>query len=231
MSGNIKLLLILIVSLQACLLQAKSLRAAETSAPESLSDPENVSNYSSSVCSSEQYQLAMDQYYSELYSTNVANTFSGNMMYYALKAMETHRNSNQAVITAEDHAVIASFSDQGKFIPAGMDLANKVICAKMLQEMDTVVSHISTTALCPWNYTCDYKANRFPNYLIKAKCLHDRCRDVTCSQYYDRHSMCQSHSITVNVLRMRDNCESWDVDEEFIPLACTCTNDVVSNTP
>ena len=45
-------------------------------------------------------------------------------------------------------------------MPAGMDTANKVVCARILQELDAVADSISNTTLCGWDYICDYKVDR-----------------------------------------------------------------------
>ena len=50
------------------------------------------------------------------------------------------------------------------------NIANKVVCAQILHELDAEASVISNTAVCPWDYICDYKADRFLNYLFKARC-------------------------------------------------------------
>ena len=89
--------------------------------------------------------------------------------------MEVHNNRTEPTVTAEENATIANITDHSRFAPAGMELANKVICAKMLQEIDEVSSAISKTALCGWDYTCDYKANRFPSYLFKSRCKTAAC--------------------------------------------------------
>ena len=103
-----------------------------------------------------------------------------------------------------------------------MDLANKVVCARILQELDEVAESISKTALCGWNYACDYKADRFPNYLFKARCLSPRCK-INCDQGKHSRNRCQSHAIHVTVLEMRGDCEEWHWGQELLPIACTCT--------
>ena len=220
------LLLILMISLQACLLQAKSLRVAEQSLiirnvrnNDQLDSTETVSVNSS--CSPHQHQL---DYYDEIYGASVANNFNGNTLHYALKAVEIHENmTKSAVVTAEDNAVIENINDQSRFTPAGMEITNKAVCAKILQEMDTVTSSISSTALCGWDYICDYKPGRFPNYLFKARCKTVKCSD-NCNQESNSHNMCQSHGIRITVLETMGDCEAWVWGQELLPLACTCIN-------
>ena len=149
--------------------------------------------------------------------------------------METHNNrsksaANSAVITAEeeaeDNAIIANITDHSRFTPAGMETVNKVICAQILHELDAEGRAISNTAVCAWDYICDYKADRFPNYLFKARCKTSMCSG-NCSPEDKRHNMCQSHGIHVTVLQMRENCGEWVWGQEFLPIAFTCTRDVM----
>ena len=142
--------------------------------------------------------------------------------------MEAHNNRTVSTTTAaEDNAVIASISDQSRFTPAGMETANKVVCAQILQELDAAASVISNTAVCPWNYACDYRADRYPHYLLKATCRTSICSG-NCSPEDIRHNTCQSHGVHVTVLQMR-NCREWAWGQELLPIACTCTNDAMMN--
>ena len=183
--------------------------------------------FDNSSCSPFKNQL---DFYNELYGNNIANSFNGNTLYYALKAEELHKNMTNSNITADEiaknNAIIDNVNDSSKFIPAGMDKANKVVCAKILNEMDKVASSISKTALCGWDYTCDYKKERYPNYLFKARCVSPKCNE-NCNQGTNNHNMCQSHGIHVTVLEMRGNCEAWVWGQELLPLACTCLNSLM----
>ena len=215
--ANYNGILLLIVLLEVCLLYAKSLPTAVVPPTDSTT---GITNHSS--CLPDQYKL---DYYKELHRVNVSKGFNGNIMYYAFKTMEISKDCTESTITVDDNATISSISDPSRFTPAGMKTANKVICAKILQEMDRETKLISTTALCPWGYICDYKADRFPNYLFKARCKTSKCSG-NCSQKNNRHNMCQSHGVHVTILQMR-NCEEWVWGQELLPLACTCTNDIM----
>ena len=231
MSCKIGSLLIVIVLLQTNLSEAKSLRVIRRqSRAAAIVDAFGGSINSS--CAPEQYQL---EYYNELYSTSAINSFSGNAFYYTLKAMEIHNNrsesaANSAVITAkdeaEDNAVIANITDHSRFAPAGMETANKVVCAQILHELDAEANAISSTAVCAWDYICDYKEDRFPHYLFKARCKTSMCSG-NCSPENKRHNMCQSHGIHMTVLQMRGKCGEWVWGQELLPIACTCTRDVM----
>ena len=220
---------LVVALLQACLLDAKSLRGprqstlgsfGENDVDQQISEPTTSTD---SSCLPSQDQL---DYYSQLHSTTALNGLSGNTLYYAIRAMEANNNrSMSTTTTAEDNAVIASISDHTRLTPAGMETANKVVCAQILHELDAVASAISSTAVCPWDYICDYKADRFPNYLFKARCKTSMCSG-NCSPEDKRHNMCQSHGIHVTVLQMR-NCGEWVWGQELLPIACTCTNDVM----
>ena len=126
-------------------------------------------------------------------------------MYYALRAVKAHNNRTKPTVTAEDNATIANITDHSRFIPAGMELANKVICVKLLQEIYAETSLISKIVLCGWDYVCDHRADQFPNYLFKTRCKTAACSG-NCGPHI-RHSMCQSHGIHVTVLEMGDYCE------------------------
>ena len=217
------LLVVVIVSMQACLLDARRLRVVRQSIVSNLKgNMQGATTDSTASCSPHKHQI---KYYNGLYSSSAANNFNGNILYYALKAVETHNNMTGSVVTAEDNATIANITDQSRFTPAGMDTANKAVCAKLLKEMDEVASSISSTALCGWDYFCDYKADRFPNYLFKARCKTIKCNG-NCGPH-NKHNVCQSHGIHVTVLEMRGNCEEWVWGQELLPIACTCTNDVM----
>ena len=214
----------MILLMQSCLSDAKRFRIAKQSTMNNLnSSMYTATTDSASSCVPHQHQL---KYYNELYSSSAANNFNGNIMYYALRAVEAHNNRTEPTVTAEDNATIANITDHSRFTPAGMELTNKVICAKMLQEIDEVSSSISKTALCAWDYVCDYKEDRFPSYLFKARCKSAKCSG-NCGSHNNRHNMCQSHGIQVTVLEMRDNCKEWVWGQELLPIACTCTNDVM----
>ena len=220
-SGQIKSQLIVVVLMQAAyLLDARMIRQSTIS--NGKGNMQTATTDSSSSCSPHQHQI---KYYNKLYSSSAANSFNGNILYYALKAVDTHNNRTTSVITAEDNATIANITDLSRFAPAGMELANKVVCAKLLQEMDVEGKLISKTALCGWEYICDYKADRFPSYLFKARCKSAECNG-NCGPH-NKHNMCQSHGIHVTVLEMRDNCAEWVWGQELLPLACTCTSDVI----
>ena len=217
------LLFTLFVLMQACWLDARKLKIVGKPPIANFNgNMDTATTDSASSCAPHQHQL---KYYNEMYSSSAANNFNGNIMYYALRAVEAHNNRTEPTVTAEDNATIANITDHSRFMPAGMELANKVICAKLLQEIDKVSDLISKTALCAWDYTCNYRADRFPNYLFKA-----RCKTATCNGDcgpHNRHNMCQSHGIHVTVLEKRDNCEEWVWGQELLQLACTCTNDVM----
>ena len=220
---------LVVALLQACLLDAKSLRGPRQStlgsfggndADQQISEPTTSTD---SSCLPSQDQL---DFYSQLHSTTTVSALSGNTLYYAIRAMEAHNNRSMSTTnTAEDNAVIASINDHTRLTPAGMETANKVVCAQILYELDAEARVISNTAVCPWDYICDYKADRYPNYLFKARCKTSMCSG-NCSPEDKRHNMCQSHGIHVTVLLMR-NCGEWVWGQELLPIACTCTNDVM----
>ena len=164
-------------------------------------------------CAPKDHQLKS---YNSLYNTN-----NMNILYYVLKAVDTDKNRTDPTITAADNATITNITDTSRFIPAGMALTNKVVCAKLLQELDTESTLFSKTALCAWDYVCDYRADRYPHYLFKARCKTAKC-NLRCGQ--DKHNMCQSHGIHVTVLEKRE-CSSWVWAQELLPLACTCTSE------
>ena len=231
MMSGIIISYVVVALLQACLLDARSLRGPRQSTlsagsfggihiDEEITEPTTNTD---SLCLPSEDQL---QLYSQLHSTTAINGLGANTLYYAIRAMEAHYNRTVSTTTAaEDNAAIASISDQSRFTPAGMETTNKVVCAQILQELDAAASVISNTAVCPWDYICDYRADRFPHYLFKARCKTSICSG-NCSPENNRHNMCQSHGFHVTVLQMR-NCGEWVWGQELLPIACTCTNDVM----
>ena len=217
-------LIALILLMQAFLLRAKSLRAVEGSqfAGEQIEHfVQAEKRTTGSSCSPSSTQLEV---YFQLYGasgTDSVSNFNGNTLNYSLKAEQIRRESN--TMTTEDSDLITKYDNLTRFTPAGMDLANKVVCARFLQELDEVANSISNTALCGWHYHCDYKANRLPNYLFKARCNSHNCKG-NCSQGNGHHTGCLSHSVNIAVLEMEGNCGEWKWCTEPFPIACTCAN-------
>jgi len=147
--------------------------------------------------------------------------FNGNILHYAQKAMMIDDKRKNLTVTAGDKAIVANISDHSRFSPAGMEAANKIVCAKVLQEIDVKVGLSSSTAPCRWDYICDYRADRFPNYLFKTRCKTSRCKG-SYSQYDNKHKLCQSFGILVTILEMRSNCEDWVWGQELVSLTCHC---------
>ena len=226
MTGKIVSFLI-VALLQASLLQSKSLRKPRQGLGGFGGDQQMTEESASAEtsCSPTQDQL---ESYSQVHNAAALNGLSGNTMYYAIRAMEAHNNRTVSTTnTAQDDAIIANISDHTRLTPAGMETANKVICAQMLHELDAEASVISNTAVCPWVYTCDYKEDRYPHYLFKARCATDICSG-SCSPEDQRHNACQSHGIHVTVLQMR-SCGEWESNEELLPIACTCASNANKN--
>ena len=228
-----KILVIVVIALmQTSFLHAKSLGIAQKPAvvDEKLTSgnqpvthsTKRTASASSSTCSPTQDQL---EQYGQLYNANAVSTFGGNLLYYALRAMQVHQSrlTGPATTAEEDNAVIASITDQNRFTPAGMETANRAICAKILQELDTEANLISKTALCAWDYYCDYRADRFPSYIFKARC-RTKMYNGNCSQNNNGHGRCISHAKNMNVLEMRGSCGEWGLGYEVVQVACTCTS-------
>ena len=152
MSGlNILILISVIISvLQVHLLHAKSL-GIQIQQSATADHPEIRVTHSSTTkrtvdtsCTPDVNQL---EYFNQLHNgTTPVSSFSGNTMYYALRAMRNQTGT--ATATAGDEAIIANITDPTRFTPAGMDTANRVVCARALQELDAVANSISNTALC-----------------------------------------------------------------------------------
>ena len=236
MSGQNFLLIIVIISIQTFLLHAKSLRIAKRQQSSvthhlklKVTSTHSTKRTANSSCSPDGNQL---EYYNQIYnSSSSISSFNGNTMYYTLRALQVEQNRSESTTTAaEDNTAIVTITDQSRFTPAGMDTANKAVCARVLQELDAVAISISNTALCGWDYVCDYKADRFPNYLFKARCTTPRCNG-NCNHENITHNRCLSHGIHVTVLDMRGNCGEWVWGQEFLQITCTCTlsSDVMMN--
>ena len=159
------------------------------------------------------------EYYSELYNArSVTTNFNGNNLYYALKAMDIHNASNSSTSEEQPDQAI----DHSRYSP-DIPTKSQVICSKMLAEMDSESRLFSKTALCEWEYICDYKTNRFPHYLFHARCTTDECKG-NCNGEHSHSNFCQAHGIHVAVLEKRSDCDDWVWGQEMLKLACTCTN-------
>lgn len=195
MLGKLVSFLVVALLLQASLLQSKSLRNPRQNFGGSGGDPDQQMTEQSagaySDCSPSQDQL---ESYSQLHGATAINGLNGNTLYYTLRAMEAHNNRTvSTTTTAEDNAIIANITDHSRFTPAGMETANKVVCAQILHELDAEASVISNTSVCPWDYFCEYKADRYPYYLFKTRCKTDnlcavvtvvqRTEDIMCVKY------------------------------------------------
>ena len=167
-------------------------------------------------CQPNHHQL---KYYSGLYNArSVTTNFNGNILYYALKAMDMHNTSNSSTSEEQPDPAI----DHSRYSP-DMPTKSQVICSKMLTEMDSESRLFSKTALCEWEYICDYKVDRFPHYLFHARCTTDKCKG-NCNGEHSHSNFCQAHGIHVAVLEKRSNCDDWVWGQEMLKLACTCTN-------
>jgi len=150
------LLVAVIILMQVFLLQAKSLRIAKgsqfTGDHDQSEDIMNVTKRTTdSSCSSADINRDQLEVLLQLYSgTGSVSNFNGNTMNYALRAEQSRSEP-----TVEDNELITNFDNLNRFTPAGMDLANKVVCARTLQELDAEANSISNTALCGWDYYCD----------------------------------------------------------------------------
>ena len=51
-----------------------------------------------------------------------------------------------------------------------------------------------------------------------------------CNQENNSNNWCLSHGIHVTVLQMIGNCGEWVWGQQLLPIACTCTRDVIMNT-
>ena len=220
---SILFLLVMVLFVQALLVHSKSLKAVMDSSTVVSNQPKSNSSVTKrtvggSSCSPSTSQM---QYFNRLYSqSGLISSSNGNTMHYSLRALQAERIRTSKT---EDNKLIASIKDQSRFIPAGMDTANKVVCAKILRELDGVANSISKTALCGWDYVCNYKKDRFPNYLFKSRCKTARC-NINCNQGSSKHTICQSHGIYVTVLFNKGSCTEWVWGQELLPIACTCTS-------
>ena len=178
-------------------------RLDDTIAPEPLS------------CQPNHQQL---KYYSGLYNAHgVTTNFSGNILYYALKAMDMHNTSNSSSEEQPDPAI-----DHRRYSP-DMPKKSQVICSKMLVEMDSESRLFSKTSLCEWEYICEYKADRFPHYLFHARCTTEKCKG-NCNGEHSHSYFCQAHGIYVAVMEKRSDCDDWVWGQDMLKVACTCTN-------
>jgi len=147
-------------------------------------------------CQPNHHQL---KYYSGLYNARgVMTNFNGNILYYALKVMDMHNTSNSSTSEEQPDPAI----DHSRYSP-DMPTKSQVICGKMLAEMDSESRLFSKTALCEWEYICDYKADQFLHYLFHARCTTDKCKG-NCNGEHSHSNFCQAHGIHVAVLEKKE---------------------------
>ena len=70
------------------------------------------------------------------------------------RKMTERENSLQRITQGITQSGIANITDHSRFTPVtgGMDLNNKVVFAKNLQDLDVDLGLYSSTALCDWDY-------------------------------------------------------------------------------
>lgn len=51
-------------------------------------------------------------------------------------------------------------------------------CNEMVRKLNNAAPSINSS--CPWDYSCDFKVNRFPQYIIQANCLKSHCNGGSC---------------------------------------------------
>ena len=122
-SRQYTLLFLMIILMQPCLVDAKVFIVRKCAVSNLNSNIHTATTDSASPCEPHQHQI---KHYNGLYSS-VANNFNGNIKYYALRTVEAHNNRTEPTVTAEDNAIIANITDHSRFVPAGMELANKVV--------------------------------------------------------------------------------------------------------
>jgi len=102
-----------------------------------------------------------------------------------------------------------------------MPTKSKVIYSKMLAEIGSESRLFLKTAVCEWEYICDYRANRFPHHLFHARCTTYKFKG-NCSGQHSGSNFCQAHRIQAPILEKRSDCDDWVWGQEILKLACTC---------
>ena len=75
---------------------------------------------------------------------------------------------------------------------------------------ETLNQAVSKVKLCPWNYSCDYQENRYPRYLVQAKCVkqYEIIKQDSCSEDSTPEvKMCEEIKVpaTTLVSRLQDD--------------------------
>ena len=92
----------------------------------------------------------------------------------------------------------------------------------------------SNTSSCPWEYVCDHDDNRFPKYIIKAKCLNNYCESCN-NEGANVLNECRPVTVPLTVYKCeKDSANPFILKgsraTEDIALACQCDNTSITNS-
>ena len=111
-------------------------------------------------------------------------------------------------------------------------------CKEMTRKLNSVAP--STNSSCPWEYTCEFKANRFPQYIIQANCLKTHC--AGCSEDGSREpGVCEAVEIPLTVYECSNEDQygsqlgsigintGGEWIKEHVRVACQCEHNVIDS--
>uniref|UniRef100_W5M1Z7 Uncharacterized protein n=1 Tax=Lepisosteus oculatus TaxID=7918 RepID=W5M1Z7_LEPOC len=101
---------------------------------------------------------------------------------------------------------------------------SSVLCSGILDQFDFQIidmpDRLYERSVAPWNYVVKMDVNRIPQVIHEAHCTSSH----NCEKVKDSASSLESIplSITIPVLKKKDKCASYSVEQETIRIACIC---------
>ena len=93
-----------------------------------------------------------------------------------------------------------------------------------LKEVVTEYSGVDQASTCPWVYTTDYDADRYPSTILQAECRCQGCLDRQ-GLPQDMDMQCRPVTYRMQVVRRHretDGTYSYVMDWYDAPVACAC---------
>ena len=110
-------------------------------------------------------------------------------------------------------------------------------CNEMTRLLNNVAPSINSS--CPWEYTCEYKQNRFPQYLIQANCLKSFCEGCSSDDSTNEPGKCSPVEIPLSVYECTNDVNvvgslpvihtKGEWIKERVRVACQCNHNVVES--
>lgn len=86
-------------------------------------------------------------------------------------------------------------------------------CNEMVRKLNNSAPSVNST--CPWRYHCEFKVNRFPQYIIRADCLNSYCEGASCAGAGNEYAAleqrkCRPVGISLDVYECSESTPSFE---------------------